>query len=648
MDLLPDQIGQSYGRALPDQMDRLAGLFDAHLELIADVRDLYRDRAALERDYAAKLQLLVKKAADKKSKMEASIVVGEDPTKAWNANTLKQSSLHTAYDEILNSMVSTAQDHVNIADALTSQVVEVLRSVGKKNEESRKKEMQFFQKLLSDRDRVYTERLKCKQKYDEECNESESYRQKQSRAADDRQADRAAKQAETQRNDMLNSKNAYLISTAIANKSKARFYDENLPTLENQLQLIQRRLVERFTKILQHCQSLQLGHLDVLKSRIGGVEAALEGIDTAKDQDLFIEHNIRPFSAPADWGFEPCATHYDTSEMSIEPAPKIVLQNKLSKCRSNLQEVAPLIETKRRELDQFTLSLSAYTPDHTVGNIDEISDNYLDAQHHILLYTTSEQLLNAELETILASIGDDEGGQQPHSFKSSSFSIPTQCGYCKTSIWGLSKQGKTCKQCGLSVHSKCELKVPANCQKSEGRRSSSGLSKQGKSLSRTASQASSVSVQASAPSSFASSLASRSHEESRPAARVLFDFTATSEFELSVSEDATVHIVEPDDGSGWVKVVDDRGRSGLVPASYLESNAAFPPRASLSQGSSQYVRAIYSYDAQGDDELSFKEGESIELTSGPTGGRNYGDGWWEGFSSNGRKGIFPSNYVEMT
>jgi hypothetical protein len=121
------------------------------------VRDLYRDRAALERDYAAKLQLLAKKAADKKSKMEASFVVGEDPTKAWNTNTLKQrcglaflsvypcqltriaSSLHTVYDEIMDSMVSTAQDHVNIADALTSQVVEVLRSVGKKNEESRKK-----------------------------------------------------------------------------------------------------------------------------------------------------------------------------------------------------------------------------------------------------------------------------------------------------------------------------------------------------------------------------------------------------------------------------------------------------------------------------------------------------------------------------
>jgi formin-binding protein 1 len=48
----------------------------------------------------------------------------------------------------MNSMVTTAQDHVNIADALTSQVVEVLRSVGKKNEESRKKVLSYLCKVL--------------------------------------------------------------------------------------------------------------------------------------------------------------------------------------------------------------------------------------------------------------------------------------------------------------------------------------------------------------------------------------------------------------------------------------------------------------------------------------------------------------------
>jgi hypothetical protein len=76
------------------------------------------------------------------------------------------------------------------------------------------------------------------------------------------------------------------------------------------------------------------------------------------------------------------------------------------------------------------------------------------------------------------------------------------------------------------------------------------------------------------------------------------------------------------------------------------------------------VQAIYSYEAQGDDELGLKEGESIELTTGPAGGQRYGDGWWEGaysfhskgvgvklsflaigVNSKGKRGIFPSNYV---
>jgi len=44
------------------------------------------------------------------------------------------------------------------------------------------------------------------------------------------------------------------------------------------------------------------------------------------------------------------------------------------------------------------------------------------------------------------------------------------------------------------------------------------------------------------------------------------------------------------------------------------------------------VRAIYPYEAHGPDELSLKEGERVELTSGPSGGQAYGDGWWEGGS----------------
>ncbi|KAJ7643977.1 hypothetical protein FB45DRAFT_284926 [Roridomyces roridus] len=644
--LLPTIMpGLTYGENLPDQVDRISSSFDAHLQLLAEVRDLYRDRAALEREYATKLQAMTKRAAEKRARLVSAFVLGDEPTKTWSESVLAKNTLNAAFNQLIASMSNTAQDHVNLADALTMQVVDVLKADERKREELKKKEVSFFQRLLAERDRAYADRLKAKQKYDEECSEVESVRQKQVRATDDRHADRAAKQAEQQRVDMLNGKNVYILSTAIANSVKSKFYNTDLPTLENQLQIIQSRLVAKFVKVLTHSLALQTSHVDVLKGRLGGVEAALGQVNPSQDQDIFIEYNIRPFNPPNDWVFEPCVNHYDTDAISLEPAPKVFLQNKLARSRGKLQELGPLMDGKRREQDQLWELFHAYDADHSLGKTEEVDEKYLDANHQVISYATSECILKTEIDVISAAVGDDEGGQHPHSFKSSSFSIPTQCGYCKSSIWGLSKQGKTCKACNLSVHSKCELKVPANCKQTEQGPKAGGLSRSSTSASR---------MEPAAPptaSAFAQSVAEESYEESYPTARLLFDFAPTSEFELRVSEGAAVQVLEPDDGSGWVKVSDGES-SGLVPASYLEygSEDGTPaPSAgpSSEEGSGQYVRGVYAYEAQGADELGLDEGELVELTSGPNGGQHYGDGWWEGINSTGQKGIFPSNYVEM-
>lgn len=118
-----------------------------------------------------------------------------------------------------------------------------------------------------------------------------------------------------------------------------------------------------------------------------------------------------------------------------------------------------------------------------------------------------------------------------------------------------------------------------------------------------------------------------------------------------------MHVLEEDDGSGWVKVADRVGEKGLVPATYIElsdSHAITPieaPAPGHAQGSGKFgtsanhcpkffrsyrlsgrhkVRGIYEYQAQGPDELNIQKGGNIELTSGPTGGEHYADGWWEG------------------
>ncbi|KAJ3575673.1 hypothetical protein NP233_g952 [Leucocoprinus birnbaumii] len=338
--------------------------------------------------------------------------------------------------------------------------------------------------------------------YDADCEEVEGLRQKQTRAQDEKHKGRAAKQVEQQNNDMFNSKNTYLISTAIANQVKDKYFTIVMPNVQNEFQRLQTRLVERLIKILLHGQSLQLNHLDELKKRIDSVDVKLSQVRPSQDQALFIDHNIRPFNAPGHWKFEPCASHYDTDAMSIEPAPKVFLQNKLVRSRTSLQELGPLILSKQTDLDQLSRRLQGLVVDHSTGEIDDLTDSYLEAQHQLAYYSNSQCILDAEIRTIISAIGDDEGVRAPHAFKSSTFSIPTQCGYCE---------------------------VPADCP--EGVPS-------GPSISRSTTATSRLSTAAAitpSPSSFVLAQASEEEgSESYPQVPILFDFTPSSEFELGV------------------------------------------------------------------------------------------------------------------
>ncbi|KAI0338929.1 hypothetical protein BDW22DRAFT_1409320 [Trametopsis cervina] len=641
---------QTYGQALPDQVDRIAALSDCQLDFLADVRDLFRERIGLEREYATKLQALARKAADKKSKKIATLIVGPDPAKPVDESVIKQSTLDKSYTQLIASFIDTASDHNTFADDLHTRISEALKATERRHEDAKKGQLQHYQRLLSERDKIYHEQQKVYHKYyiqyDAECSETMTYRQKQERSTDDRHAERAAKQAEQQRVDMHNSKNMYLISTSVANKTKGKFYEEDLPVLEDNLQT---QLLAKFSSIILEAQSLHILHLDALKTRVVATESAVRELDSQLDQQIFINHNIRAFSPPSDFGFEPCATYYDTDEMIVEPAPKVYLQNRLAKCRQKMDELNPIVEAKRRDVDQLAKLVEAYAENDALGNVDEVSDNYLEAHHQLSYYLISQRALSAEVETVTAALEGDEGSQQFHTFKSSSFSIPTQCAYCKasSSIWGLSKQGKTCKDCGISVHSKCELKLPATCVGHGGKHGHGYSHSISSTISRATSRASATpSLVTPTPSSFSPTDLSASTEESHLTARVLFSFTPTSPFELEVTEGAFVEVLEDDDGSGWVKVLDESGGKGLVPASYVETQDTAPsPHGKKTSDYLHSVRALYDYDAQGAGELSLQEGQIIQLTDEPRGGRNYADGWWEGINEAGKKGIFPSNYV---
>jgi len=156
---------------------------------------------------------------------------------------------------------------------------------------------------------------------------------------------------------------------------------------------------------------------------------------------------------------------------------------------------------------------------------------------------------------------------------------------------------------------------------------------------------------------------------------VLYAYQATSQEELSIYDGEELEVIESE-GDGWCKTRNKNGQIGFVPESYIElkprraatissdgdpisrassfSGSIYQDVAESSQSNHTpvtsepappficYAKASYDYEACEDEELTFVEGDIIWVTSQIV---DDDDGWWEGIL-NGKRGVFPSIVVE--
>uniref|UniRef100_A0A8C7ZHC8 F-BAR and double SH3 domains protein 2 n=1 Tax=Oryzias sinensis TaxID=183150 RepID=A0A8C7ZHC8_9TELE len=151
--------------------------------------------------------------------------------------------------------------------------------------------------------------------------------------------------------------------------------------------------------------------------------------------------------------------------------------------------------------------------------------------------------------------------------------------------------------------------------------------------------------------------------------KVLYSYKASQPDELTIDEQEMLEVIEDGDMEDWVKARNKTGLVGYVPEKYLQfpssnsllsmlqSLTTLDARSHTSSNSTEpelhavcvngdtntsFVRALYDYVGQADEELSFSEGAVIRLLSRDT---QTDDGFWEG-ELNGRVGVFPSVLVE--
>ena len=178
---------------------------------------------------------------------------------------------------------------------------------------------------------------------------------------------------------------------------------------------------------------------------------------------MFLRHNTGPWQEPRDWVFEPSPVWHDDDAMAVDETAKIFLRNMLSKSKRQTIELKREVEQKRRDVDKVKLLRQNIREGKDKRDEVEVVRAIFSLQGE--LHEAERKRLTADIETatITSAVGDISLGANPHNLKSQTFKIPTNCDLCGDRIWGLSAKGFDCRDCGYTCHSKCELKVPADC-----------------------------------------------------------------------------------------------------------------------------------------------------------------------------------------
>ncbi|KAI0141697.1 hypothetical protein GGR57DRAFT_486926 [Xylariaceae sp. FL1272] len=594
-----------------------------------DIQNFYRERSALEKEHSQKLNALAKKYYEKKSKKATTLSVGDTPT--MTPGSLENASL-TIWTTHLTTLEARADDHDRYANDLIHKVADPLRHYGAKFEELRRRHADFAAKLEAERDSSYADLRKVKGKYDAVCQDVESRRKKAESSFDKA---RAQSNYQQQLHEMNNAKNTYLIAINVTNKQKEKYYHEYVPEVLDSLQDLHEFRTLKLNAIWSAATALEkslltqgVGHMDHLAAEIARNAPHLDSM-------MYIRHNLGGFQEPPDKVFEPSPVWHDDDAMVTDEPAKVFLRNVLNKSKGQLGDLRREVDKKRRDVEGVKRIKQRVRDGNEKKDEVMVVTQLFQMQED--LHQVDRKRLTAEVETstITTAVGDVTLGAKNHNFKSQTFKIPTNCDMCGERIWGLSAKGFDCRDCGYTCHSKCEMKVPAECP--------GELSKDDRKKHKADRQA--VAGSLLKPTGTPDHVAelpdlSRSNTlnslSSGYAASAHRSVSGATTIPRSSVEDLTAEPPGPRPPARKARMM------APPPTAYVsELPGSSPNGSSAGRSHEQKGKMLYPFEANGDGEVSVSEGQEVTVIDADDG-----TGWIK-IRAGYKEGIVPASYLEI-
>ncbi|KAL8697556.1 MAG: hypothetical protein Q9201_007066 [Fulgogasparrea decipioides] len=633
-------VGPMFGAELKDGYRPVNAWVSNGIAWLDDIQQFYRERSAIEKEYSQKLYGLAKKHFEKKAKKSSSLSVGDTPT--LTPGSLECASMIT-WTAQLSTLESRAAEHDRYASELVLQIADPLKNLGARYEELRKSHAEYAAKLEREWDLSYAELKKTKNRYDGTCQEVEN-RRKKTESSFDHSKSKAQNAYQQQVMDMHNVKNTYIIGINVTNKHKERYYHEYVPDVLDSLQDLSESRTQKVNSIWSHAVQLETSALSRSMDHLEHLNSEITRNDPHLDSQMFLQHNSAPWQEPPDIIFEPSPVWLDDSAMATDEAAKTFLRNVLSKTKGQLREYNQDVDKKRRELDNVKRMRQRVKEGK--DNRDEVevvrSLFYLQDELH---QVERKRLTSAvETQTITSVVGDLSLGAQNHNFKLQTFKIPTNCDLCGERIWGLSAKGFDCRDCGYTCHSKCELKVPADCPGEQSKDERKKLkSDRQQAANATLSQSNGGNVDGvhedpplsrsntmnSLSSGYAAS-ANRSVSGARP---------RTPDEDISLHQKSSLSTTSKPSAARKNRIV------APPPAHYVSETPANGPGGGdnvISRPPEPHGKMLYAYQANGEGEVSVDEGQEVTIVE-----PDDGSGWMNVRIGPSLAGLVPASYVEL-
>ena len=328
--------------------------------------------------------------------------------------------------------------------------------------------------------------------------------------------------------------------------------------------------------------------------------------DPKLDSMMFVRHNAIQWQEPSDKSFEPSPVWHDDDTMAVDDTAKIFLRNILGKSKASLSELKREVDAKRREVDNMRRLREKVRRGQEKKDEVEVVRAIFSLQEQLHEVERKKSTAEVEKSTITSAVGDVTIGGRNHDFKAQTFKIPTNCDLCGDRIWGLSAKGFDCKDCGYTCHSKCELKVPADCpgeqNKEEKKKLKAERQEAANAHHHVASSSDGVSDQhdisrTNTMNSLSSGYAASAHRSvaGTPTEEAIPERNATSVMKSKPAGLRKNRIVAPPP-TQYVSELPANGEESMKPA-----------------GGTQHGKTLYGYQATGDGELSIEDGQEVVI-----------------------------------